>query len=744
MAYVILWWLALELIGLVSFPLVSRVCVRLKDKGYAISKIFGLLFLTFLTWLFSSIHLLQFGYAGIILSLAVLAALSLYFGRENLKIKNWPRKQMLTSELVFAVSFIAFLLVMWGEPDIFYGGADYFMDFAFMNSILQGGYFPPVDPWFAGETLPYYYGGHLSVASLTMLTNVPPEIAFNIAVAMFFALTASASYGLGYNLTGRRLYGVLTLVFVCFTGFLTGTYQLIGYVYHTSILGAPYIEAPNIAEWMMNFDFWSAPWVLPGAMAQYPYYTFLAGTLHAFMMSIPFQLMFITLVYALFKRSRGAGEISRADTAIEIAVLGVCLGFFSIVNTWEYPVYAIFLVAAYILLRMRRGWKSTFGVPAAIIAVSLLLYLPYFLTRGMGGVGGIDFVVCEGMLVIEPTDFAGFFEAIGLFLFLILSLLVVLPRWGMPRIKESIAAAMKGRLPAIIAAIAFLSAILVAVFTGLHVLIAAVPMILVPLYYIFRKKTKSTREFVLLLVLIGGALALFCELFYIDDMYGQPWERFNTVFKIYVPLWIFLGISSAYAVFYFLRNTRIRWVKAGWIVVLAAFIIAICIHPIASTVSATGGRQVGWGLTRGTLDGMAYLETIYEDDYAAIKWLNENIDGSHVILEAPGAVFQYTSRVSTFTGLPTVIGWTSWEVMWRGDFGAVEDRERDVNAVYNASDNVEAIDLLQTYDVRYIYIGSVERDRYTEEGLQKFADLTDYYSVVYENGSVAIYEVLEE
>ncbi|MCK5654086.1 MAG: hypothetical protein KAH98_03020, partial [Dehalococcoidia bacterium] len=149
-------------------------------------------------------------------------------------------------------------------------------------------------------------------------------------------------------------------------------------------------------------------------------------------------------------------------------------------------------------------------------------------------------------------------------------------------------------------------------------------------------------------------------------------------------------------------------------------------------------------LTRGTLDGMAYLESIEKGDYEALQWINEKIAGSHVILEAPGAVFQYTSRVSTFTGLPTVIGWTSWEVMWRGTWGEMEERVRDVDMIYNTLDNDEALALLAKYDVEYIYIGNLERESYESEGLQKFAGHPEEYELIYENEGVTIYRVREE
>lgn len=723
-ACVISWWVVLEVIGLVTFPLVARVCSGLRDQGYSISKILGLLILTFLVWMLSSLRLLSFGFGSIMVSFAILAVVCLLLGRKHLRPSTWPRRQILISEVVFGVSFIAFLLVMYGKPDIYYGGADFFMDYAFLGSILRGGYFPPPDPWLAGATLPYYYGGHLVVAVLTVVTRVPPSIAFNVAVAMYFALAVCASYGLGYNITGRKLYGALAALFVCVVGFLTGTYQLIGHLLDMDVMGAYHIGSPNIIEWMLNFDFWSAPWLIPHAMAQYPYYLFLAGTLHAFMMSIPFQLMFIALVYAAFRKSATADGATMRDRVLEVAVLGLSLGFLSLVNTWDYPVYMAFVVGAFVLLRIGRSIKEVAARLGGILALSFVLYIPYYLSRSMGGVSGLG-------VVADRTNLGSFFEALTLFLFLTFSLLFVMRRPELFRHWVVVA----------ITLVILFATILVAIFAGFPLLIVLVPVILLSLYYIFRAETKGRGEFALLLIVMGFSLALFCELLYVDDCYGDPWERFNTVFKFYVPLWVFLGLSSAYAVFHVSSRLKKGAVKAVWTALAVLILVACLVHPVVSTVSATGGRHEGWGLTRGTLDGMAYLKSIQKGDYEALRWMNEEIDGHPVVLEAPGAVFQYVSRVSTFTGLPTIVGWTSWEVMWRGAWDEVANREREADRIYSTLDYGEAVALLDKYEVEYVYVGSLERQKYEDEGLRKFADHPDDFELVYENEEVMLFIV---
>ncbi|MER3439221.1 MAG: hypothetical protein C4346_17440, partial [Chloroflexota bacterium] len=73
-----------------------------------------------------------------------------------------------------------------------------------------------------------------------------------------------------------------------------------------------------------------------------------------------------------------------------------------------------------------------------------------------------------------------------------------------------------------------------------------------------------------------------------------------------------------------------------------------------------------------TLDGMAYMPwATYNDvpdgrpgqtyslapDYEAIRWLQDNVKGSPVILEGITPLYRWGSRVSVYTGLSAVIGW---------------------------------------------------------------------------------------
>jgi len=247
-----------------------------------------------------------------------------------------------------------------------------------------------------------------------------------------------------------------------------------------------------------------------------------------------------------------------------------------------------------------------------------------------------------------------------------------------------------------------------------------------------------TSRFVLLLVGTGALLTLSVEYVYLRDHFGT---RMNTVFKFYFQAWVMWAVAGAYALADCLRRaaTRGRLVALG---LLALPILAGLVYP-ALAIPARAREYDGSGHTPLTLDGTAYLAQVYPDDYDAIAWLNQNVDGAPVILEAPGDRFQayvYEGRVSAHTGLPTLLGWAGHEHQWRGDYDEQARREPDIETLYTSVDRDEVLTLLQEYDIQYVYVGPIERARYSPTGLAKFAGLLD---VVYEVGAVKIYRERE-
>jgi len=697
------------------------VCDRLQDKGYFISKLLGLVVLAYFSWLLPTLHIAKFGYVSILLSFLLLVVLSFLIGKKQLRVRDLPIRSMIESEAVFTVVFALFSLILFYKPDIYFAYSEDFTDFAFVKSILRTDYFPPIDPWFAGESVSYYYGGHLVVAIITRLSRVPPTIAYNLSGAMFFALAVSAAYGLGLNLTKKRLYGALTAIFVLLAGYIVGAFQFIAFIRHHDFWGYHALNVPSLLDWMRSFDFTAANRIIPNTLNYYPYYVFMQGDLRPYVISIPFQLMFITIILALVKKGGLGREEGTVNYLVHIFVVGLALGFFAFVHTWEYPFYLIFTLLCFILLRLKFDLKGL----VAIIGLSLALYAPYLISRGSGGVYGIG-------LVINKTGLASFLTMFALFFFVMLSFFYLLS-------KKQVFTFRGG----LVAFLVIIPSALIAVLLHLQLAWIMVPALLLALLFIFKSGQENEVKFVLVLTIMGTLIVLFCELFFIKDRFPSPYERFNTVLKLYFPIWLFFGLASGYAVYFVLRNLK-GITKVVWVALLVLLLLASIIHPIASTTGYTSGRQTIFGADRGTLDGIEYLETVNKGDYEAVLWINKNISGQPTILETPGVPYQYTSRISALTGLPTLLGWGSHEIMWGRDWGEVEARNRDVETIYNTSDNVQAMDLLRKYDVQYIYIGTLEQKAYESVGLEKFATHPEDYNLVYEGEEVTIFKVRGE
>jgi YYY domain-containing protein len=351
--------------------------------------------------------------------------------------------------------------------------------------------------------------------------------------------------------------------------------------------------------------------------------------------------------------------------------------------------------------------------------------LPFYLSFNPQAAGGFDFVVPE-----LRTEIDKFLILFGLFLFLVFSFLVTRLDSG-----KKIG--------------------LFVIWIGVSALLSeawAIPLltILLPLFalslFIFLKDLpeKSAAGFVSLLIATAAFIALLCEVIFLDDPISGEFARMNTVFKFYMHLWIFLAIAASYS-YYELsfrcpvksRNRTLlkEAVKKAWVAVLVLLVISCAFFPVVSTFTRIRDMDA-----RPSLDGMEYMKELDRGDYNAIQWMQENIEGSPVVLEASedNSSYSYTSRVSANTGLPTVLGWARHERFWGRDHAEVRKRIEDVRSIYSTGSEKKALELMNKYNISYVYIGQLERQIYHVR-LDKFENET-YFEPVYQ-GSVTIYKL---
>jgi uncharacterized membrane protein len=192
-----------------------------------------------------------------------------------------------------------------------------------------------------------------------------------------------------------------------------------------------------------------------------------------------------------------------------------------------------------------------------------------------------------------------------------------------------------------------------------------------------------------------------------------------------------------------------------WQIALVLLVFGATLFPIMATRAKIEDRMTTDAPH--TLDGMAFMNyATYSDswgamdlsqDYRMIRWLQENVSGSPVIVEANlRDLYRWGSRMSIYTGLPGVVGWEWHQQQQRAltPGSWVSERIAEVQDFYTTTNLQQALSFLQKYNVRYIIIGQQERGKFPGPGLDKFenADGT-LWQEVYRDGDNAIYEVLE-
>ncbi|NJO04659.1 MAG: hypothetical protein HC876_03515 [Chloroflexaceae bacterium] len=200
---IFIWWLIVQAIGLAALPLTAFLLQSLPDRGYAFSKTLGLLFTGYGAWLLAMLGLGSFGAPLLVIVALLMGGAGLLLRRVGTFSFRLALPQIIAYEALFLAAFVALAFVRCPR----YGlcgpnpwGTERPMDYAFFNAIRYSAAFPPTDPWLAGYSINYYYLGYLMMALVALLSGLDPAVAYNLSLALIFALTALGVAGIISNL----------------------------------------------------------------------------------------------------------------------------------------------------------------------------------------------------------------------------------------------------------------------------------------------------------------------------------------------------------------------------------------------------------------------------------------------------------------------------------------------------------------------------------------------------------------
>jgi len=441
-------------------------------------------------------------------------------------------------------------------------------------------------------------------------------------------------------------------------------------------------------------------------------------------------------------------------------------------NTWDF--YTYFLLAAIALAytvwryadvqslplkasASSRRWVLTIGSVALLGGLSLLFYQPFW------------HWFSQAYNSVQPwtgarSDTWSYITHWGVFLFFIVSWMVWETREWLATTPVSSLRKLRPYQELILGAVLLLVLFLIAQqvwvmlpsqnvpWGGVTILWLALPLAAWAGVLILRPGLSDIKRLVLFMIGTSLVLTMAVELLVVN---GDV-ERMNTVFKFYCQAWIMLAISAA-ASFAWLVGELRRWLPA-WqrIWKIAAVMLAA---GAALFILFAGSGKINSRMAPDaphTLDSMTYMAySQYSEfgvnmdlsqDYRAIQWMQRNVQGSPVIVEAAAAGVQYTwlTRFSIYTGLPDVVGWQWHQQQQRVLFSdQVISRGAEEDAFYTTTDVQAAQSFLRKYNARYIIVGQMERAKYAGPGLAKFETMNGkLWREVYRQGQTVIYQVL--
>lgn len=513
----------------------------------------------------------------------------------------------------------------------------------------------------------------------------------------------------------------------------------------------------------------------------------------------------LNLIRASSDRVDNAAEAPLWRDPIELltlALLAFTIGALWPMNTWDFPTYTVLTVAALACreyARRRRidisgmwavAWRSML-----IVVLSRLLFLPFHQNYASAYFGAElwkgsrtplwAYLLIHGFFLFVLTSYliAELFKGHG-HNALVRSLRINLRYWRRQRRVQRLFNRLTHPTPGfrLTVDMSILAvALIVIAFLINHVIGLVLALTFLTAILLFSARPDPLRQFLLCMIGLG---LMFTALVEVVVLKGDI-SRMNTVFKFYLQVWVLWGVASAIVLPELMALLRIaprpkrlpvpepeegsawtpqvaaamerrensptggwsrRWWWAFGLLLAACFLYPLTAAPVRM-------RDRFETSVSKTIDGTAYMRTstYFDDgrpvtlnwDREAFDWLKQNVHGVPTILEANTPLYRWGSRVSIYTGLPTVIGWDWHQKQQRSILPGqtIDHRIEDVRTMYNSTDVQQAENLLKSYDVKYVYVGPLEKLYYDPNGLAKFDQPNNLWSLVYQNDQVKIYQV---
>jgi YYY domain-containing protein len=663
--HVVCWLAVIFLLQVSLLP-----CLRWLKKPYDIpvSFISSLLLFAVITWYLALAKLPpQFG----IIPFLIILLYGFYT-------RNISLHSIMSGKKWYVIFFLAFFgslcIKILYNPDIDVSFERY-TDHMLLASMMLQPQVPPYDSWYAGGTLTwYYYLAQWPYACLGLIIGVPSYVVYNIIIPTVFGVCALLLYAISTLLLNRYRFLLLATLTLPYPAFF-----LIGY-----ILVQRGIPLNSLMNGTLR--------VIPGSITENPLTALFIGSPRAYALDMLNQVFIIFFMCYILKFWKGLEKKERYG-CIALGIL--CLGSMFPMHSWDVLVYGpLVLLCGLIICRdvhtgeaasgfgFYKKWQWNpcktcryilFSFFLIIPLGSFLLYLPYFFQMDRTVLHGVAWNPYQS----NPLMFLAVF---GFFL-------LVLYIHVRSDLRRSPVIIVLGLVPAFFGFI-------------------SVSLATIPLLALIHRRFSSSIE----ILAFGGLLAfIFCEFFSFVDNNGL--DRLNTTYKFYFISWFLLSVPVLTIIGKGLE-TRVSGIASIRIQQGICTLLVISIFIFPAVVLGMGSPNP----STPTLNGMAWIEKkILSEEYNAIQFLRTLppgeilVEGVSTTETEKDTIEKYFSRVSTFTGIPSILGSITREKLGRNQ-SSLDERVSDIRSIY--TEPHKAAGIMKKYGATILYTGHPEYGKY--------------------------------
>ncbi len=568
--------------------------------------------------------------------------------------RNVNLKSAVEIEIWTLFAFAALVFIRAWCPSIV--GQEKFADMAIMSSSWKSGAVPPPDPWLAGYPVNYYFFSHFLWGKISFWLCIRPDITYQLALS--FILTVGLGLFISIARTiGARLEGRLLAVAFFLGGNLVWIKKL-------------FLGTGPAGLW------WDSSRAGTGIITEFPFFSFLLGDLHAHYAALPIEIFLFLCWMTIFKNRE-------KDRLIYLSFFaGTALGILTAANQWSVPLHAACAVAATVIMYRRKLLPpiAFFLIPAAVFSLTFQFnYVsPFAISGGISSRIAVVSFLRQDPAWIVWLHFGTLLIVPCAWIFSVLRMLVKSGIWW---------------------------TVLFTVFL-IPVIPVSVPFLLLSaatFYESWKGKVEDRSEAVLVAVCF---LFLVCvEILCVRDFMGGKLFRMNSIFKFFYQAWLFLAVVNLTVV----AVWKTRWMRYAVPVVLALS----AVYPMAAVPGRLGLEPSREELP--SLDGMRFMKTgRLKGDRECIEWIRDNVTSNSILIESTGKPFSLEARVSSFSGVPSYLGWRNHEFVWRGPdiLPELDKREKEINNFYSLREDEKLRSTAKRLGIDIIFLGSLERAKY--------------------------------